>query len=87
MAKIHKIEHEKDICIGCKICSETAPKFWVMEETKDGLKAHVVGSKDGGKFEELEIDENDLAINKEAAYMCPVNCIHIKDLKTKQRII
>jgi len=88
MAKIYKIEHEKEVCIGCGACAAVAPKFWVMEDGLDGsLKSHVTGSKKVSKTEELDLDEKDFAINKEAAESCPVNCIHIRDLKTKQRIL
>ncbi len=87
MAKTHKIEHEKEICIGCNVCASIAPEFWVMIEEDGKLKSHVVNSKKVDKTEELEIEEKDFNINKQAAEGCPVNCIHLRDLKTKQRII
>ncbi len=78
-----KLEHERPNCIGCAACVGIAPEFWEMHE--DG-KSDIVGSKlrkDG--WEEMEIDDKFLEINKEAAEACPVNVIHVT--KGGERII
>lgn len=71
----NKIVHDKPNCIGCGSCAAIAEDFWEMEA--DG-KSHLKGSKAiaDGKFER-EIEDKDLAINKDAAESCPVNVIHI----------
>lgn len=81
MAK-NKIIHDRNACIGCGSCAATCPDFWVMD--KDG-KSKLVGGKKAGSNFELQVD--DLACNKEAAEVCPTNCIHIVDLKTNKKII
>jgi len=70
-----KVVHEKEKCIGCGACASMCEKFWSLgSEGKAILK--------GGKTE-LVIKDADLACNKQAAEVCPVNCIHIfeKDKK------
>ena len=74
MAKF-KIKHQKDDCIGCGACTAACPDFWEMDES---YKSHLKGSKKQGKIEVLEIDE--LGCNKDAADICPVECIKIKKL-------
>ena len=81
MEKKYKIEHNKPECISCAACVAVAEKFWEME-TEDENKSHLKNSKPletNQKWETLEIGEEDLEINKEAAEVCPVNIIHIKD--------
>ncbi len=54
---------------------------------KDG-KSSVKGAvrrEDG--WETLEIEEGDFACNKDAAYSCPVNVIHITNLETGEKIL
>jgi ferredoxin len=78
---VYKIIHEKNKCIGCGACAAACDKFWRMEEGKSSLKG---GKKVGSSFE-LELEN--LGCNKDAAEICPVNCIHIVDLKTGKKII
>jgi len=83
-----KIDHDRPGCIGCGACAAVNPDFWTMSPA-DG-KSDLVGSastKEGEEVvrEQLEMDE--LNGNKEAAESCPVNVIHIIDLKTGQKII
>lgn len=84
-AKKYKVQHDRPNCIGCAACAAVAPDFWTMNE--DG-KSDIAGGRnlDGGQVE-LDIDEKDLAANKEAADSCPVNAIHIINKKTKEKII
>jgi len=80
MAK-YKIVHERDICIGCGACVATCQDFWEMDDGKSKLK----GAKKAGSNFELQTDKLDC--NRDAAEVCPVNCIHIIDLKTNKKII
>lgn len=57
-------EHEK--CIGCGACVASCPTNWI------------VGSDGKAKPKKTKIDESELACNKEAESVCPVQCIHIK---------
>ena len=81
----HQIQHDRPNCIGCAACAAISPDFWVMNE--DG-KSDIVNSKmreDG--WEELDIEDKDFEINKEAAESCPVNVIHIINKETGDKII
>ncbi|MFQ5406152.1 MAG: ferredoxin [Candidatus Micrarchaeia archaeon] len=83
MAK-YKIEHERPNCIGCSACVAVCPKFWFMGD--DG-KTSVTGAKrlENG-WEELEILEENVQCNKQAADSCPVNVIHLTNLDTGEKI-
>jgi ferredoxin len=83
MAK-YKIEHDRPNCIGCGACAAVAGNFWEMAD--DG-KSSIKGGKKVGDKEEKEIEEKDLASNKEAAESCPVNVISITNLDSKEKII
>ena len=84
MDKKYRIIHDRDICIGCSACASVCPKYWIMEQ--DG-KSSIVGHTKTGRGEEeiLGTTEQPLTIdfegNFEAADVCPVNCIHIKEVK------
>jgi len=87
MAK-YKIEHNKPECISCGACASVAEEFWEME-TEGDCKSHLKGSKpleSNPEWETLEIEEKDFEIHKEAADVCPVNVIHIKDKDGKKII-
>ena len=81
MSEKIKIEHNKQDCIGCGVCVAISDKFWEMsEEGKAHLKeSDQLENKEG--WETKEIEEEDLQINKEAAEVCPVNVIHLRDKK------
>ncbi len=83
MAKF-KIEHDRPNCIGCGACAAVAPSYWEMVD--DG-KSSIKDCKKVGDKEEKDIDEKDLAANKEAAESCPVNVIHIKNIDTGEKVI
>ena len=72
-----KIIHDRPTCIGCAACTAVS-EHWEMNA--DG-KADIKSGKNVGENQELET--NELGTNKEAAEICPVNCIHIyqKDKK------
>ena len=74
MAK-YRIEYDREGCIGAGSCIGACPKNWTMAE--DG-KSNVL---------KTEIDEADLAANKEAAEACPVNVIHITNIETGEKLI
>lgn len=80
----YKIIHEREICIGCGACAAVCPDFWEMAE--DG-KSDLKNGKYVGKNQERIIDEKDFKCNNDAAEGCPVNCIHLENLKDGKRII
>ena len=78
------IKHDRPNCIGCAACEAVCSKFWEMNA--DG-KSDVKGAKANAEgWHELEIAEEDLQCNKEAAESCPVNVIHIDDEEGKRII-
>ena len=66
-----KIIHDRPTCIGCSACTAVSDNW---EMNADG-KADIKKGKNVGENKELEV--NELGTNKEAAEVCPVNCIHI----------
>jgi len=58
-----KIIQNRDVCIGCGACVSVCPDNWELK----GDKAHP-----------KKIEINDIGCNKEAADVCPVQCIKIK---------
>lgn len=83
MSKFVVIYDEKK-CIGSGVCEAMCPDFWHVKE--DG-KAELKGSipKGDGVFE-LEIEDNDLECNKQAADGCPPECIKVKNLETGEEL-
>ncbi|MDO8648136.1 MAG: ferredoxin [Candidatus Diapherotrites archaeon] len=71
MAKF-KIEHDREGCISCGACAAVCPENWEMASD--------------GKSKCLKTDLEILGCNETAASGCPVNVIHIKDLKTGKRL-
>jgi len=77
-----KVVHERWKCIGCAACEAVASDFWVMmPDGFSSIKGDNVKHIDApeGRLEELEISEKDVATNKDAEMVCPVNCIHVKE--------
>lgn len=68
-----KIEHDRSGCIGCGACAALCPDNWTMAAD--------------GKSKPKKLELKDLGCNKDAADACPVNVIHIIDLKTKKKLI
>ncbi len=81
MAKL-LVEHDRPVCIACGACAAVDPVHWEMS-TVDG-KSDLKQAKHEGEKQFLEVDA--LEGNKEAADVCPVNCIHLYDEK-KNKII
>ncbi|MCX8194134.1 MAG: ferredoxin [Candidatus Pacearchaeota archaeon] len=69
MAKKYKIIQDHEKCIGCGACVATCPDNWIM--AKDGK----------AKPKKTEISEKEYQCNKQAAEVCPVNIIQIKEIK------
>ena len=69
-----KIRHKKTECIGCRLCADTAPQYFEMDE--DGM-AQLLDSSQQGVFQVVDAFEEDLAELEESVEGCPVNIIHI----------
>ena len=80
MAK-HKIEHQKELCIGCGACAAINPDDWEMEGDKSHLKGSEKEKGPNGEQEFKVIEEAELSKNQEAADSCPVPCIFIKKVE------
>ena len=63
----YKIVHERESCIADGVCASLCPDNWIMDE--DGLATC------------LNTELDDLGCNMEAAQACPVNIIHIYEIK------
>ncbi len=72
------ITHQRDKCIGCNYCIELAPDRWAMSK-KDG-KCTLIGGKDRKGFYTVHATDDELEANKEAAKVCPVKIIHVKQI-------
>lgn len=73
----YKVIQEREECIGCGACAQMCPKYWFIDS--DG-KASLKGAKKVGSNQERTFT-TDLECNKEAANVCPVEIIKIKELK------
>ena len=80
-----KIIHERPKCIACGSCAAVAPKYWEMSST-DGL-ADLKGCTMNGENEERIVDEKEAVLNREAADVCPVQIIHVDEIKKKEKEI
>lgn len=84
MVEKYKIVHDRDVCIGCAACASVCPSYWEM---KDDGKSSIIGGEHTGNGEEEIKGTNDAPLtedfesNNEAAESCPVNCIHIHEVK------
>lgn len=70
-----KITHERKKCIGCGSCATVCPDFFEMSQ-EDGLAVLKNAKKVGEEFE-LEVEK--IGCLKEAADVCPVQIIKIKN--------
>ena len=71
------VKHDRTNCIGCAACEAVCSKHWEMSgDGKSDLKNGIKGEND---LISLEITEEELQCNKEAAESCPVNVIHIEE--------
>ena len=85
----YKIVYDIEGCIGAFSCITANPKHWKMGEGDLIGKAILEGGTEDEKtgFIELEIGEEDLEANMEAASVCPANAIHIFNLETGEKLI
>ncbi len=82
----YKIIYDRDACIGAASCVAIHPSRWQLDPEN---KAILIEGKKGDKpnIFEREIDDATFQADLDAAKSCPVNCIHIIDLKTKKQLI
>ena len=81
----YTLQHNRPDCIGCAACEAVAPDVWEMNE--DG-KSDIKGGKDKDNgWQELDFNEKDFQLQKDAADSCPVNVIHIVKKETGEKII
>jgi ferredoxin len=66
---------QREKCIGCNYCSETAPQRWAMSQ-KDG-KCVLVGSVAKKGFYTAKGHDDEFEINRLAASKCPVKIIRV----------
>lgn len=74
-----RIEHQKDICIGCGACAAIDPEDWEMQGDKSHLKGSKSEQTDDGEVTSKEVTE--IGMNQEAADACPVPCIFVKKIE------
>ena len=67
----YTIKQDREKCIGCGACVAACPENWEMKS--DGK----------AKPKKTKIEKKDLEGNKEAAAVCPVQIIHIIEIKKK----
>lgn len=86
MEKRYKVELDRDGCIGVTTCVAVVPdELSMAEDNKVDMKDSIQDQKT--KFFVREIDESELKKWMEAAEVCPVNVIHITELKTGKKLI
>ncbi len=83
MVEKYKIVHDREACIGCGACASVCPSSWEMNS--DGKSDLINAKKNEEGLEVLgSVNEpltNGFNCNNEAAESCPVNCIHIYEIK------
>ena len=70
-----KVIHKKDLCIGCGTCVAICPELFELSE-KDYRAVLKNAPEKNGEYE-LEVEEKSCV--KEAADVCPVACILLKE--------
>ncbi len=71
-----KVIQKHNDCIGCGACTAVCPAFWEMPD--DGKARPVNGKQNENGDYELEIEDKDIACNKEASEVCPVQVIFLR---------
>lgn len=71
-----KIIHFKKDCISCGACAAISPELFEMDE---GGLAELKGSHTVNDHQELKVNVEQKAAGQEAADVCPVNIIHVKN--------
>jgi len=81
----YKVVYERPKCIGAFACVATLPARWeVGEDSKANL---IEGMQEGEQVVlEVELTDEELQAELEAAQVCPVNVIHVYDDAGKQLI-
>ena len=85
MLKKYRVILDRENCIGAGPCT-TFSVNWKVDPERDG-KATFKGMGEGIKELIVEIDERELKKELLAAKSCPVNVIHIEEVKTGKRLI
>lgn len=70
-----RIEYDRKSCIGAGVCVAVAPAHWKMGD--DGKAELLGGKKEASGKVTKEIDDKDLAVNKQAAEGCPAIVIKV----------
>jgi ferredoxin len=76
MAK-YKIELIVEECTGCAACNASCPESFEMKDDDKGTQK--------AKVKKADVDE--LGCTMDAAQVCPVNCIHITETETGNKLI
>lgn len=76
MAK-YKIEIVIEECTGCAACNASCPESFDMKDDDSGIPK--------AKVKKADVDE--LGCAMDAAQVCPVNCIHIIETETNNKLI
>ncbi len=81
----YMISFDRENCIGCGNCTIVCPKFY--EVLTDGASSIKGGKTVRKNWQVLKVEKKDYQCNVKAARSCPVNVIHLNDLKTGKKII
>jgi len=81
------IEYKRNVCIGAAACAAVKPETWQLANDGKVDFQESSAKKVSDDFFTLEIDEKDLSKHLEAAQVCPVNAIKIKNLETGKYVI
>ena len=71
-----RITHHRIKCIGCGYCEEVAPTRWRMDGN-DG-KSSLIDAKGKREIYTMQVTDDELEANQEAAESCPVNIIRVE---------
>ena len=83
-----EVEMDKKACQGFGACVELCPQFFNLFDVEN--KSTIKGAKKVMKENKViaeTLELNELECIREAAEACPFNAIHIKNLKTKEKLI
>ena len=69
------LRHKPSECIGCDLCADTAPEYFMMDE--DGMATLVNISKSHGVFTYSDALEIDRELLEQAEEGCPVGIIEL----------
>ncbi len=74
--KLVRIFHKKPECIGCGLCAEVAPNYWIMDDDGEAQLINIV--REDKTFQYGEGFPEDMDMLKEAEEGCPVDIIRIE---------